>query len=183
MLSIGIDMDSTINTMDETILHWLQQKDPHRQHLRYNLEEEGRHREEIAAFFRQEGLFLRQQVKPMAKEVLWKLHRMHRLVVISMTYSEQERAEKRVWMARHFPFLREVILLEGDKGVTTKNEACQAQGIHVLIDDAPPMLAAFPGVKIAFSHPYNQDVPVDFRFSHWRELFALLPHVIKEIVR
>lgn len=75
--------------------------------------------------------------------------------------------EKIAWIQKYFPFF------EVDKIVFSAHKNI----IHpqsILVDDKPSNLEEFLGKTIAFDYPFNKDINVDGRITHWREIKDVL---------
>jgi len=70
--------------------------------------------------------------------------------------------EKVEWIKKYFPYFdTSKIIFSAHKNVIHPQS--------ILIDDKPSNLEEFPGKTIAFDYPFNRNIKVDGRITHWKE--------------
>ncbi len=100
-----------------------------------------------------------------ATDTLYRWHKEHRLIIVTDTMGvDFVEADKRIWLAKHLPFIKEVICTTDKSGVPG----------DLLFDDAPHHLADFPGITVKMLTPYNTDTPADYTVKSWKEFDQLL---------
>ncbi len=77
--------------------------------------------------------------------------------------------DKYNWVEKHFPHMGKSKVIHAHHKYMVKGD--------ILLDDGPINLQHFPGIKVAMSAPYNQNVVVNYRVAGWLE-FEKVVHKI-----
>lgn len=85
----------------------------------------------------------------------------HDIVIVTAVPEEGKTSywEKVFWVKQNLPFI-------GSDSVIAAHRKDLIKG-HVLFDDGPHNLAAFPGISCAMDAPYNKGCPCDYRVNDW----------------
>ena len=124
---------------------------------------------EIYAPLDEPGLFRNLPMMPGAKQTLetmknrgWKIAIVTSLPV-EKHHPGQVVQEKIEWIGEHLSGVVE----ERDVIITHRKDLVRGD---ILVDDAPHNLETFPGKTIAFDRPWNRNVVVSGRVSHWNQM-------------
>jgi 5'-nucleotidase len=116
----------------------------------------------IYDYLKEPGLFLNLKPLPYAIEVLERLHKKHKIFIVTSSLRNAY-AEKEMWVEKHLPFIGVENMIFAHK----KHMICG----DLLFDDAPHNLREFNKtgrIAVAMDYPYNRDVDVP-RVSNWLE--------------
>lgn len=102
------------------------------------------------------------RIKPIrgARPVLWRLHALVQIVVVtSVTQGVAIRNERARWLRRYFPWLTNVVIASKKSSVTG----------DMLFDDAPHNLADHSATGLILDYPYNREYTYATRVEDWSE--------------
>lgn len=177
---IGIDLDSTLNTLDKSWAAWIQENhDPEftldkwtSWHI-HTLTPAG---EKVYEFIDEADVFANLDVEPGAIEATQALlHAGHDLVVISALYRNGNvMKDKADWVMRNFPHIGGVtnIFFATRKDLIT---------VDVLIDDGPHNILKTKARGVVFDKPWNrhEELSKFNRIYGWEDHDALLTAIHK----
>jgi 5'(3')-deoxyribonucleotidase len=152
-LKIGIDIDSTLNTLDVEWAAWVRENgDPNfypESILTWDTHKYTTIGKKVYDYLHIDGAFRNLGIRPFAQSVVHKLHLAgHEILVVSSCDPAKSWAEKYEWVGEHFPFIQK------------KNRiACSRKGLlklDVLIDDGPHNFDEFEGLAIVMDQPWNR---------------------------
>lgn len=157
-MNIGIDLDSTLNNLDEVWAAWIQEHhDPsfdREKWVSWDLHEHTPAGKAIYDFLDIPGSFLNLGIQPGAREVIQDiLEAGHQVYIPTACYLRPGRehvlADKVRWMECHLPELdmHNLIVIQ-DKFLL--------HGLALLIDDGAHNLDKFPNKKLLFDAPWNR---------------------------
>lgn len=176
---IGIDFDSTINSMLDTWIEWLNKK-----HGRSVAVDEVKDWElaKCYPFLSKADLFEplntpefwdEVKIKPEAVDVVVRLMQEgHEIYVITSSHYKTLPYKLKKCLFAHFPFL------DKENVIVTYNKSLIR--CDIILDDAEHNLVGCQGIKVLFDAPYNQNSTVhDYRVGSWKEFYIL----VKELAR
>ena len=73
-------------------------------------------------------------------------------------------ADKQAWLEEHLPFIDDLYFVSDKSGVPG----------HLIFDDAPHHLAAFPGITVKMITHYNIHAPADHEVNSWIQFHKLV---------
>lgn len=124
-------------------------------------------RENVYDFLQKPKLYCDLEPLPGAIEALTRLHKKHRVILVSTPSRDpQTAADKLTWVEKHLPWARRSYMLTAHKDLVRGD---------VFIDDAPHNLAAYyrawPAAHlVCVDWPYNKDVHCDMRALDWQHM-------------
>jgi len=175
-IRIGVDLDSTLNNLEEVWLERYNQDyndkltvndmidwDP----TKYVKPECGK---KIFDYFREPGFFRNLDIKPGAKDVMHFLWKHFEVYIVSSSHPKVV-GDKWDWIEEHLPFIpyKNFVPLQ-EKELFKMN---------YLIDDGPHNFEKFDGTAILFDMPHNRHVMNRYiRVNHWLQV----KHYFQEII-
>ena len=176
---IGIDFDSTINSMLDTWIEWLNKK-----HGRSVAVDEVKDWElaKCYPFLSKADLFEplntpefwdEVKIKPEAVDVVARLiQEGHEIYVITSSHYKTLPYKLKKCLFAHFPFLnKENVIITYNKSLIR---------CDIILDDAEHNLIGCQGTKVLFDAPYNQNSTVqDYRVGSWKEFYILVKELAK----
>lgn len=111
------------------------------------------------------GFFLDLEPMPGAAEILYLIRKDYRLSIATDCQGvDFVQDDKRAWIEKHLPFVDDIYFLSDKSAVPG----------HLIFDDAPHHLKAFPGITVKMITPYNADAAADHEVDSWRQFYNLL---------
>lgn len=191
-MKIGIDIDNTINQLDESLAKVLDTMlEPTLEKLQKNLdlgEALGWPEDRVWSFFEEYGAKIHRKadIKPFAKHMIIGLFKRHNVLYVLTNRSERGLGkhvieDTKFWLNIHgvLPVLTDVIHIDGCKDTWCKANELQ---LDVMVEDNPEHAQKFAesGIKVVlFNYPYNEHVKheniirVDNWWQAYREIIKL----------
>ena len=176
-MRIGIDIDGTLNNLDEVVRNIrLHEENVILDECKYELYPD-MDNSQIDDFNIRHAKHLIDWVKPTnhACEIIPKLSRKHDLFIITARASHYDLLNTIAWFEKNHFNLSHFKSLLFD--CHDKAKICLKKDIDIMIDDAPHHLYALcehqiPTIK--FDHLYNSTSPCTYHTNDWREIYDLL---------
>jgi 5'-nucleotidase len=111
------------------------------------------------------GFFRNLEPMPGAAEILYLIRKDFRLSIATDCQGvDFVQADKRAWLEEYLPFVDDIYFLADKSAVPG----------HLIFDDAPHHLEAFPGITVKINTKYNVDAAADHEVDNWRQFYNLL---------
>lgn len=168
MKKIGIDLDSTLNNLEEV---WLKRynkdyKDNIKEWSQWDMEKVVKKEcgNKIYDYLHEPGFFLNLDIKPNAKNVVESLSKDYELYIVT-AYSPDTCMDKTKWVEKHGLNIDvKNIIFINNKGLLD---------LDYLIDDGPHNFENFKGTGLVFDMPYNKEIEDSqkrIRVKSWKEI-------------
>ena len=165
MISIAIDLDAVLNTLNED---WIKRYNADYNDnltnddiLTWKIEDFVKCGNKIYDYLKEPGFFENLGVQPNAIEVTkWLSERFD--ICIATAYIPEACLDKAMWIDRHFPHIgSKKIIFCNDKGKILTD---------YLIDDGGHNIEAFKGKGVVFGQPYNRYLKKETRVNDWTDI-------------
>lgn len=169
-MKIGIDIDSTLNTLEQSWSSWIVRNlDPAftlDKWLDWNINKLTPAGEKVYEFLSIPGMFRGLGVREGAIAVSRQLDREgHELFVVSSCDPASSWADKFDWVEEHFPFIKKKNRIASSRKGLLK--------LDMLVDDGPHNFEDFTGAAVVFDQPWNRQYG-GHRAYNWIDVYNLV---------